>query len=208
MLSVTELLCDAAKKFRVYGYQDFVFLMNNIIRTLLYHMGAIRWDYSNMKELLKRAPIEYLGPTDKSELLGFFYNISFFSNYPELKDKEQSPAYIYHQLQTCRLDNLKKNLVVQYQNILAESKEKVKYKEQDYSTFTRTIKNTTFGANVTIESDTVPVSMDEKVTVEVVSDSQRRKIEQETGYGENLYIVIQDVKPFELFSPAERLFDP
>lgn len=57
-------------------------------------------------------PLEYLVETDKSELLGFFYNISFFSNYSELKDKEQSPAYIYHQLQTCRLDNLKKNLVV------------------------------------------------------------------------------------------------
>ena len=57
---------------------------------------------------------------------------------------------MYHQLQTCRLDNLTANLIIQYQNILTESKEKTKYKEQDYSTFTRTIKNTTFGANVTI----------------------------------------------------------
>lgn len=86
--------------------------MNNIIRTLAYHMRAIKWDYSNVPALLQKMPLEYLVETDKSELLGFFYNISFFSNYSELKDKEQSPAYIYHQLQTCRLDNLKKNLVV------------------------------------------------------------------------------------------------
>ena len=46
------------------------------------------------------------------------------------------------------------------------------------------------------------------MTVQVLSDTQRRKIEQETGYGDNLYIVIQDVKPFELFSKAEKLFDP
>lgn len=85
---VIDLLSNAASKFRLYGYQDFVFLMNNIIRTIIYHMHVIKPDYSNVTALVAKAPPEQLTEADKSELLGFFYNISFFSNYPELKDKE------------------------------------------------------------------------------------------------------------------------
>lgn len=51
-------------------------------------MHVIKPDYSNVTALVAKAPPEQLTEADKSELLGFFYNISFFSNYPELKDKE------------------------------------------------------------------------------------------------------------------------
>ena len=86
--SVIVPLCKAGEQFRKYGYQDFVFLIDNIIRTIVYHMNVIKPDYSNVTELLDIIPPEQLTEADKSELLGFFYNISFFSNYPELKDKE------------------------------------------------------------------------------------------------------------------------
>ncbi|CAL6030608.1 Conserved_hypothetical protein [Hexamita inflata] len=226
-------LQQAATYFSEYGVPDFVIKINNLIREIFLDFGLMLEDYSNLDQLKQLQTQETASERKK---LGFFYRVGFYSLFEELQINRECPEYIYHEQQSCRINDMSSKIIQQYRPIVkklrnqddnkvdSNSNKELSGQSSEFSlqqsgsintsmsnhnqslTLTGSTGFQTIGTLKPADFEKLAHTKQEECVV-VLSETDRKKLEADVGYGEVLYVSVQDTRPFEFFAESEGLLD-